>query len=617
MRYGNANAPAVTSTDVWTNGYVGVWHMNAAEGTFTQNDSTLNGNNLATSSSHRSGMLCGVEGAVGTAAEMGRNGVKTGGFSVLDSANVLDGFTNMTLEVWTYQSSYAAEARYLFNKQDPQVNKSAYYFQQKQNTEGRIAAYIYKVQDGTEAASGVWQGNTYPGAQLNEWTHQVFRWSGETGRTSGFLNGIIVNEQGAHGSRTGVGIQVGGRFYVGNYFPNQEKVFPGKFDEVRVSNVARSDDWVVATHDTIANTSFASFELQNDWSQYAHKFTIAFTNYTGSTTLENFPVLVKISEAGIPGFHYADCVKARGADLRFTDGNSSTPLPCEVEVWNPEGESLIWVKVPELKAGTRITAYYGWDFAPAVVATDVWDANYLAVWHMDAESGETTQLDATVNNRTLSLYSEIVDTVAPGVQGVLGKAAAFDQQDSHLGAYEYLGSGGKLSGMKTLTIEVWAKQEASASNNRHIIMRKDTNVSYDILQYPTTTAAVYYPVVDGAATYLWGESIATPIGEWNHFAALYDGDAGSVSVFMNGTGKTVAKTDALNNSLRSVNGSLYIGNYDDRWSPYAFPGSIDEVRLSKVARSDDWVKATHDTIALSARYSSAGDNTECTIVIFR
>ena len=41
-----------------------------------------------------------------------------------------------------------------------------------------------------------------------------------------------------------------------------------------------------------------------------------------------------------------------------------------------------------------------------------------------------------------------------------------------------------------------------------------------------------------------------------------------------------------------------------------FPGSIDEVRISTVARSADWVKASHNTVTESsfATYGSAREN---------
>ena len=51
-----------------------------------------------------------------------------------------------------------------------------------------------------------------------------------------------------------------------------------------------------------------------------------------------------------------------------------------------------------------------------------------------------------------------------------------------------------------------------------------------------------------------------------------------------------------------------------------FPGSIDEVRISTVARSADWVKASHDTVTESsfAKYGSAWENVDKgVIIIFR
>ena len=57
------------------------------------------------------------------------------------------------------------------------------------------------------------------------------------------------------------------------------------------------------------------------------------------------------------------------------------------------------------------------------------------------------------------------------------------------------------------------------------------------------------------------------------------------------------------------------GGYGSR----IFPGSIDEVRISTVARSADWVKASHDTVngsTLFATYGSAGENVYNGMLIF-
>ncbi|MBQ6247326.1 MAG: hypothetical protein IJK04_10705, partial [Kiritimatiellae bacterium] len=51
----------------------------------------------------------------------------------------------------------------------------------------------------------------------------------------------------------------------------------------------------------------------------------------------------------------------------------------------------------------------------------------------------------------------------------------------------------------------------------------------------------------------------------------------------------------------------------------AFNGLIDEVRISRVARSADWIKATHETVAADgfATLSAARENSEATMVVFR
>ena len=111
--------------------------------------------------------------------------------------------------------------------------------------------------------------------------------------------------------------------------------------------------------------------------------TCAFTvsGYTGASALEDFPVLIRISQS-IAGFSYADCA-ANGADLRFTDARGEL-LQHEIESWNTSGESVVWVKVPRLSGTTTaVHMYYGAGASatlPAVTARNVW-TKYVTVIH--------------------------------------------------------------------------------------------------------------------------------------------------------------------------------------------------------------------------------------------
>ncbi|MBR2981640.1 MAG: DUF2341 domain-containing protein, partial [Kiritimatiellae bacterium] len=95
--------------------------------------------------------------------------------------------------------------------------------------------------------------------------------------------------------------------------------------------------------------------------EWAKTFDITFSGYAGEETLTDFPALVRLNTSTIANFSYDDFLAkdANGvpADLRFTDA-IGTVLDYEIDTWNAEGESLVWVRVPTLTKTTKISAYY-------------------------------------------------------------------------------------------------------------------------------------------------------------------------------------------------------------------------------------------------------------------
>ncbi len=62
--------------------------------------------------------------------------------------------------------------------------------------------------------------------------------------------------------------------------------------------------------------------------------------------------------------------------------------------------------------------------------------------------------------------------------------------------------------------------------------------------------------------------------------------------------------------------ALYVGNVS-RSGSEAYSGKLDEIRISSVPRSDDWIQATFDSIMIPAAYSTAVQHVACTILVFR
>ena len=94
-------------------------------------------------------------------------------------------------------------------------------------------------------------------------------------------------------------------------------------------------------------------------------------------TVTDFPVLVRIPAAS-PIY---DTAGTDGGNLRFTDSLGLNDYPHEIDTWNTSGESLVWVKIPQLIKDFTFRLYCSG--ATMTAAKDVW-AGYAGVWHMTA-----------------------------------------------------------------------------------------------------------------------------------------------------------------------------------------------------------------------------------------
>ena len=364
-----------------------------------------------------------------------------------------------------------------------------------------------------------------------------------------------------------------------------------------------------------------------DWTKYSHKFKVTFSGYAGSETLTDFPVLVKISESGISGFRYADCKRPGDADWRFLDlrfaDESGNLLASEVDTWDTNGVSLVWVKVPSLTKATKITAYYGWDFAPVVDDPKaVWANGYVGVWHLNEASTPLAESSGMATPFVIPAGTQDRTTYATnGVAG--GKAVSFDNERySELHARLEATDDPDLRGLTNFTVECWTYQTRYRGTGEN-----DANIIGNWLNwrlYQEATGAVccrWLRVNDEGTTsnsVFSAKSPALPLNEWTHstFVRNFTGESSANgTMYLNG-GSSV-KTQSESNAKATGSGSEVNHNLGSGGGVRIFPGSIDEVRVSNVARSADWVQASHDTVAESsfATYGPARANVKRGIII--
>jgi hypothetical protein len=161
--------------------------------------------------------------------------------------------------------------------------------------------------------------------------------------------------------------------------------------------------------------------------------TLRFNNQGISEDLINFPVLVSLNPSN---FDYATA-DPLGGDLIFEDEDGSTVLPHEIDVWNPGGESSIWVLVPQIDADSvtdHIFLRYG-DLASAPLEDpdSLWSA-YHAVWHLE-ETGDQNgddYLDSSPQNNHGQGGGGIASRVPSPTPGVIGNGQLFDGDNDRI-----------------------------------------------------------------------------------------------------------------------------------------------------------------------------------------
>lgn len=327
---------------------------------------------------------------------------------------------------------------------------------------------------------------------------------------------------------------------------------------------------------------------------YACRMKITFPGYGGSQPLANFPALVQFSNS-LPGFSYSQFASPTAGDLRFTDSGGLTLLPHEINQWNTNSVSSVWVQVPVLSGtNTSIWAYWGNPSAtnaPAYTTNGaVWQPAYLLVWHLE-QNGFPYEDSA-------DLYPA-VSGVAPGVTaGVVGQGGLFNGSSSYLNA-------GAVNLGSSFTLFTWVKLSSAASNIQALWANKPGGYNSDgigwyINSYNTSNGSLVFEDGDGTnGIDVTSASGAMTTGVWHSLAASVNRTAGGVQMYVDGVnvvnGSTV--TDFANST------GMNLGRFTD--SHYYFNGALDEARIANGICSPDWISATWLNASSNSVFTSA------------
>jgi autotransporter-associated beta strand protein len=331
-----------------------------------------------------------------------------------------------------------------------------------------------------------------------------------------------------------------------------------------------------------------------DTNRYGFKMKIEFPGYDGTETLTNFPALVVFNEA-LSNFHYGAFASLEGGDLRFTSSDGTNVLNYEVETWTTNGDSVVWVQVPELNTNTYIWAYGGNEKAvlapPNTSDGSVWSEGYVGVWHMQDTSG----LDSTAYGHHLTAVGGITTNATGRIAGALELDGANDCMQI---AYD-----ADLN-PSNMTVSVWSRVTGLNYTPRSLVSSRNWVPAKGYTLYASSDRKFEFHIGDGT---VWTENADGPtVGwmTWENVVGRFDQTTRMMALFVDGVKD---QEDLVAAGLYpNTENVLSIGSGNDSGDAKFFKGQMDEVRISNVARSDDWLNAEYLSVASNGVFNSYG-----------
>lgn len=330
-------------------------------------------------------------------------------------------------------------------------------------------------------------------------------------------------------------------------------------------------------------------------SSYEYKKKITIDNTITTSDEVDFPILISITDNDLKDIANSGHVQSSsGYDIVFYDSTEMVLLSHEIESYTAStGVLIYWVKVPSLSSTsiTTIYIYYGKvGVGSDPSTTNTWDTNFIHVWHMDGTGDVDDSIDG--NNGTNNGSDQITGKIGDGRDFISTNNDYIDYGDMAQPCDDSL---------NVATIEFWFNPDSVSAGKQHYIINKYNS--------PVTKRSYYLAVEDGKLTCIvykesplvyWGykmNGVEFVAGSWQYGAVvftfasenmdLYDNGAekASTKVYDSGTGPSVFYD--MDQTDRTGMIRYGTATYSDF--------SIDELRISKTARSVGWVNASFNS----------------------
>jgi len=361
-----------------------------------------------------------------------------------------------------------------------------------------------------------------------------------------------------------------------------------------------------------------------------------------TTTLYNIPILVRFSAASQSDmFTGVTTALSTGADIRITKSDGVTALPFEIDNWKGgiSGSGAVWVLLDTVAANAATSYVFKvfWDNDTAHTVSNsaaVFSPGngFLAVYHFNQPSGSTL-VDATGNGNVATPASGGAPT--DDSASLIGIGKNFD------GATQYYMVGADSTALNLnsdngpYTITAWVNPTSCPTARMAVLSKYANNNNPGTRQYALQTGptTANWRLTDDPSTlssttanneYVADDPGTCNPGTWTYLAGTYynanaptadaTGAANAALYVDGGTPVTgVSATQATGTSI-GHSSQAFIGALDDTSNPRYMAGTIDELTVSNVVRSSDWINLSYQTQMPTATALTIADQTPLSIL---
>lgn len=344
---------------------------------------------------------------------------------------------------------------------------------------------------------------------------------------------------------------------------------------------------------------------------YSRSITIDHTKVP-NTDQTDFPVLVSGTYSYLATTANGGNVQnASGYDIGFyTNSDCSTgKMNWETEKYTAAtGEVVYWVKNSSLTTATDTVFYMCYGNSSISTdqssATSVWDSNFKGVWHLNETAvDETTTADLHQDSTTNNNDGD--QTGNTNATGKIATAQSFDGTNDYVSATPSVTT-------YPITMSIWAKN--STSNSSAFSLSNSTAFQMFMINLSSTEARIYTSSLgSGSDTSVAGSVDGT---QWTHVVGVLTNSTNR-ALYINGT---YIGTDTNNKSPSGIN-AIRIGSIGPYWISQGYTGfyngSIDDVRISNIARSADWIATEYNNQSSPSTFYAVGaESTDTTAPVF-